>query len=126
MTVASDKSEGFEEGSHRSTLFYFSISNFRMSGKFQIKGNLASLLKFPILTSAQVHLARRGCKLHRGGGLRVENTTRIGSVVVVVGLSSTSTQVHLAPWGEGESQEGGTGGQGRQVTEPAKCNSVLI
>ena len=79
-----------------------------MSGKFQIKGNLASLLKFPILTS--VHLARRGCKLHRGGGLRVENTTRIGSVVVVVGLSSTSTQVHLAPWGEGESQEGGTGG----------------
>ena len=97
MTDASDKSEGFEEGSHRSTLFYFSISNFRMSGKFQIKGNLASLLKFPILTRAPVHLARMACKLHRGGGLRVENTTRIGSVVVVVGLSSTSTQVHLAP-----------------------------
>ena len=108
MTDASDKSEGFEEGSHRSTIVFFSISNFQMSGKLHIKANLASLLKFPILTSAQVHLARRGCKLHRGGGLRVENTTRIGSVVV--GLSSTSTQVHLAPWGEGESQEGGTGG----------------
>ena len=69
----------------------------------------------------------------------MKNTTRIGSVVV--GLSSTSTQVHLAPWGEGESKEGGQGGLrgyrretggdmggawGGQVTEPAKCISVLI
>ena len=93
-----------------------------MSGKFQIKGNLASLLKFPILTRAPVHLARMGCKLHRGGGLRVENTTRIGSVVVVVGLSSTSTQVHLAPWGEGESQEGGAG-EDRSPNQPSAFQS---
>ena len=56
------------------------------------------------------------------GGKHDQNWLRRGRGGLVFHFNTSA----FGTMGEGESQEGGTGGQGGQVTEPAKCISVLI
>ena len=105
MTDASDKSEGFEEGSHRSTIVFFSISNFQMSGKLHIKANLASILKFPILTSAPGKEGLQVAQRRRvEGGKHDQNWLRRGGVVFHFNTSAFGTM--------GGRRVSGSGGRG--------------